>query len=428
MDASKLLERAMQASERGNHDYAVELFQQLLTVQPDHVKARTELRAVERRRVQENGGMNIGVKALAAIKGLVPAVKASVFSLTKGHERRMIECEKYLQNDPENRLMLSLLARSAERINYLDTAVLVYEDVKDKYPKDIGCIRRLARLYQKRGNIDDASECFQRILNAKPRDEEAERAVKDLAALKTMKEGRWTEAGSKGDFRKMLKDSNKSEELEQDQHIARTDEDLQARIEKVKADVEVDPRNTKILMQLADLYIRANSREQARSVLKQVKQIDPRNLVVDRRLSELDVADKQELVDGLKQKLAQSPNDEPLKQQLERGTAELREFQIKQLEAWSRPRRPISGSNTSWDTRSTRTTTSPAPSPSSSIRRATRSPGGTPTGCSAPASCARRCTTWPSISSTRPWRRRPACRAKARISSTTSACATRPRT
>lgn len=332
MDASKLLERAMQASERGNHDYAVELFQQLLTVQPDHVKARTELRAVERRRVQENGGMNIGVKALAAVKGLVPAVKASVFSLTKGHERRMIECEKYLQNDPENRLMLSLLARSAEMINYLDTAVLVYEDVKDKYPKDIGCIRRLARLYQKRGNIDDASECFQRILNAKPRDEEAERAVKDLAALKTMKEGRWTEAGSKGDFRKMLKDSNKSEELEQDQHIARTDEDLQARIEKVKADVEVDPRNTKILMQLADLYIRANSREQARSVLKQVKQIDPRNLVVDRRLSELDVADKQELVDGLKQKLAQSPNDEPLKQQLERGTAELREFQIKQLE------------------------------------------------------------------------------------------------
>jgi len=332
MDASKLLERAMQASERGNHDYAVELFQQLLTVQPDHVKARTELRAVERRRLQENGGMNIGVKAIAAIKGILPAIKAGAFSLTKAHERRMIECENYLQNDPENRTMLSMLARSAEESNYLDTAVLVYEDVKDKYPKDLGCIRRLARLYQKRGNIDDASECFQRLLSVKPTDEEAEKAVKDLAALKTMKEGRWTEAGDKGGFKKMLKDEKKADDLEQAQHIARTDEDLQARIEKVKADVEVDPRNTKILMQLADLYTRANSREQARNVLKQVKQIDPRNQIADRRLSELDIADKQEVVDGLKQKLTQNPDDDALKKQLGEETARLREFQIKQLE------------------------------------------------------------------------------------------------
>jgi tetratricopeptide (TPR) repeat protein len=333
MDASKLLERAMQASERGNYDYAIELFQQLLTVQPDHVKARTELRAVERRKVQENGGMNVPLRVVAAAKGFVPLVKAGVYTLTKAFERRMSECEKYLQNDPECRLVLSLLARSAEESNYVDTAVAVYEDVKDLYPNDLSCIRRLARLYQKRGNIDSASECFQRILNARPRDEESERAVKDLAALKTMKEGQWDTAGEKGGYRDRLKDAKKAEDLEQSQHIMRTDEDIQARIDKVKADVEVDPRNTKILLQLADLYTRAGSREHARSVYKQVKRIDPRNLVVDRKLADLDIVDKQETVDGLKEKRDQNPNDEALKRQLDKEMAELREFQLKQLQS-----------------------------------------------------------------------------------------------
>ena len=335
MDANKLLERATQASERGNYDYAVELFQQLLTVQPDNTDARRELRNVERRKVQENGGMNVGVKIAAGVKGVLPLAKVGIFSVLKSYERNMIECERYLKNDPDNHLMLATLAKCAEESNYLKTAVLVYEDLKAKYPDSLGPLRRLARLYQRLGEIDSASECFQKILTSKPTDEEAGKAVKDLAALKTMKEGKWDQAGKEGAYRQMLKDESKAVDLEQEQHVVRTDDDMALRIEKVKGDVEKDPRNVKILTQLGDLYARAGNREQARSVFKAIKGIDPRNLIADRKLADLDLADNQTVVDGIKEKLKTKPDDPALKQQLEAEENKLLQFRIAQLKSQS---------------------------------------------------------------------------------------------
>ena len=331
MDANKLFERAIQASERGTHDYAIELFQQLLTIQPDMVKARRELRSVERRRVQENGGMNAVVKVLGGIKGFLPFAKAMIYGVTQSHERRMIACEKYLQNDPENGMMLSSLAASAARSNYVDTAVLVYEDLKEINSENIKALRSLARLYQKKGDIDKASECFEKILQSKPTDEEAGKAVNDLAALKTMKDGRWNEAGEKGGYRKMLRDQEKSVELEQEQHISRSEEDYAARIARVKRDLEKTPRDVKILTQLADLYERSDDREEARATYMKIKDIDKGNLVADRKLSDLDIDEKKDAIRELETRVKENPDDEALKVELEKAITEQRSFQIEQL-------------------------------------------------------------------------------------------------
>ncbi|MBI2193273.1 MAG: tetratricopeptide repeat protein [Planctomycetes bacterium] len=334
MDANKMYERAAQAAERGNFDYAVELFNQLLTVQPDFVKARRDLRNTQRRQVQENGGMSLGVKVSAVLKGLVPLVKIGIYTFSKKkQEERMQECEKFLRHNPDCSLVLQALAQSAAEAKYFDTSILVYEDVKEKYPKNIHAIRNLARIYKERGDIDKAAECFRRVLEQRPIDIEAEKALKDLAALKTMKEGRWDQPVVEGGFVDKLKDKEKAEKLEQNQQIVRSEEQVITRISRVKGELEKDPRNTKLLLQLADLYSRADNLDQARSIYKQVKEIDPRSLVADRKLAELEIAERTRLIDDLRGKIEQSPGDAAAKTQLDVSTKELRIFQIQHLKA-----------------------------------------------------------------------------------------------
>ncbi|MDP6112102.1 MAG: tetratricopeptide repeat protein [Planctomycetota bacterium] len=324
MDANKLFDRAMQASERGNHDYAIELFQQLLIVQPENTQARKELRNVERRKMQEDGGRNSVVATLAYFKSLGAVVGSTIGN----SEKRMIACERFLKNDPDSRPMLAKLARSSEQSGYTKTAILVYEDVKSMYPDDVESIRRLARLYQDAGSIDQASDCFQLILNKKPQDEEAGKAVKDLAALKTMKEGNWEQAGKEGAYRQMLKDEGKSVELEQEQHIVRTEDEMARKIERVKADLEKDPKNVKILMQLADSYTRAGQLQNSRNTYLQVKDIDSRNKQVDRLLADLDIQEKKDNISKLAAQLEKDPNDQKLKVQLDHENKALQELEL----------------------------------------------------------------------------------------------------
>jgi tetratricopeptide (TPR) repeat protein len=331
MDANKLFDRAMQASERGNHDYAIELFQQLLIVQPENTQARKELRNVERRKLQENGGRNTVVSLMAHVKGFGSLLSLAIHAVMRDHEKRMIDCERFLKNDPDSRSMLAKLARSAERSSYVKTAILVYEDVKTMYPEDVESIRRLARLYQDSGAIDQASDCFQLILNKKPQDEESGRAVKDLAALKTMKEGNWEQAGKEGGYRQMLKDEGESVELEQDQHLIRGQAELLIKIDRVKADLEKDPKNVKILMQLADSYTRASQIQNARNTYLQVKDIDPRNQQIDRLLADLDIQENKDIVRKLELQLEKTPNDQQLKTQLDHEKKALKELELRLL-------------------------------------------------------------------------------------------------
>lgn len=321
----------MQASERGNHDYAIELFHQLLIVQPENTQARKELRNVERRKLQENGGQNTVVTLMAHVKGFGALLSLAIHAVTRDHEKRMIDCEKFLKNDPNSRPMLARLARSAERTSYVKTAILVYEDVKAMYPDDVESIRRLARLYQDSGSIDQASECFQLILNKKPQDEEAGRAVKDLAALKTMKDGNWEQAGKEGGYRQMLKDEGKSVELEQEQHIVRSEYEMARKIDRVKADLEKDPKNIKILMQLADSYTRASQLQNARNTYLQIKGIDPKNKQVDRLLADLDIQEKKNILHKLEVQLEKNPDDQQLKTQLNHETKSLQELELRLL-------------------------------------------------------------------------------------------------
>lgn len=306
MDATKLTEKAAVAAERGNYDYAIDLYLRLLELQPQHVEARKALRAVEIRRAQERGATK--TSASGWVRGLGHLVTALVDVVIRKHEKAMVACEGFLKNDPYNSVLLRLLAFAAQKAGYLDTAILVLEDVRTGSgtpTKGFGLrcrvkvLRRLGALYVEAARLPLAAERFEEVLRLLPGDREAERRIRDIAANRSMSEGGWDKVGKTGGYRDVLKDEDGAKRMEDSQRDIRTREDIMGAIERVKNDLVKDANNTRHLVQLGDLYKMLKDWAQARGQYDKAHKIDPLNFMVTERLGDLRLAEMDEEIEAL---------------------------------------------------------------------------------------------------------------------------------
>lgn len=297
MDVSKLTEKAALAAERGNYDYAIDLYLRLLELQPQHVEARKALRAVEIRRAQERGLTKSTPSGW--LRGIGSLVTAAIYLLIRKYEKAVAACEAYLKNDPYNTAVLQLLAAAAEKAEFPETAILVLEDVRAALGtavkgtgrrRRVKVLRKLGELYAQVGKLPLAAERFEEILKLVPGDREAERRIRDVAAQRSMVEGGWDKVGKVGGYREVLKDEEAAKRLEDSQRDIRTREDVLAAIERVKNDLVKDPNNTRLLVQLGDLYKMLKDWERARPQYEKALQIDPLNFMVSERLGDLTLA------------------------------------------------------------------------------------------------------------------------------------------
>ncbi|MBM4041198.1 MAG: tetratricopeptide repeat protein [Planctomycetes bacterium] len=306
MDTSKLTEKAAVAAERGQYDYAVDLYLRLLDLQPQHVEARKALRAVEIRRCQERGVTKSG--ASGWIRGIGHLLTAVIYLLIRKYEKSIIACESFLKNDPFNGVVLRLLARAAEKAGHIEVAILVLEDVRVgmgsalkgfALHSRVRVLRRLGELYAQAERLPLAAERFEEILKLAPGDREAEVRIRDIAAQRSMVEGGWDKAGKVGGYRDVLKDEAAAVRLEDTQRDIRTREDVMANIERVKNDLVKEPNNTRHLVQLGDLYKMLKDWATAREQYEKAQAIDPHNFMVSERLGDLRLAEMDQELEAL---------------------------------------------------------------------------------------------------------------------------------
>ena len=257
--ARDLFEKGFGAMERGNLDYAMDMFMTVLELEPRLLKVRKFLRAAQ---IKKRGKGNAFTHSLATVKGVGLMLNAKS-KLAKKPLEAVTAAEKLLRIDPLNMAFLNILGEAAVAAEMPEVAVQALELAREHSPRNAELVDRLGRIYLDVGETLKARECFELLVVLRPKDQKAIKALKDSAALDTMKSGGWSAAGS---YRDIMKDQKEATILEQQARV-KTGGSVESLIEDTLAKINAEPENINYQRTLGDLYARANRFDEALEVL-----------------------------------------------------------------------------------------------------------------------------------------------------------------
>lgn len=306
VDTSKLKEKAEQAVTRHNFPYAMELYQQIVSLDPDDVDSRKALRALSLRHQQETGASGFSV----LLKNLVPYIKLKFPS--KDPDKVMQEAERYLAQDPNNYKVTVRLGQAARQAGYLATARWVFEDALRIKPNDVAALRQLQDVCRQTGDIRRALEINQQILKVAPNDVLAARAVKDLQAdsmSRKLTDAGVLEAQRGKAARQIVRDETEFDLKRQRISELRTDEEVQRVIEYTRQDIEKRPDDPQLHVKLGDLYLRLEDWDNARNAYAKARQLSPTQYTIIMREQDLELRLRRAELRKLQDAYRRNPQD-----------------------------------------------------------------------------------------------------------------------
>ncbi|HOX04867.1 MAG TPA: tetratricopeptide repeat protein [Planctomycetota bacterium] len=330
-DTSKLIEKAREAVQRRNYAYALDLYQQALVLDPDKVDPRRELRATASRYVKENGIS----PSSAWIKGLGSVFKILLMgSSPKNAEKLMIECEKFLVNDPGNLWVSTKLGLAALQLGYYNAAVAVFEDVRQSHPGNVPNLYHLGAAYEAKEDSKAAIAVYEAVVKLAPHEHLAPQKIKDLSAIVTT--GVFTKGAMQG-AKSIVKDDKAHEKFEVEAHEIRSLEQRSKALafqQEALAKAGTDPRHQATYqMKIGDLWLLVDPDfAQAEAAYRKAKELQPTDKTYDFRLDDVEIKRMDKALKELEARQAAAPSDAGLKAEAQKLKAKRNEFRMKSYE------------------------------------------------------------------------------------------------
>lgn len=320
MDLSKHLDKAEDAVRRRNFDFGIDLYRQLLSVDPANFQARLGLHRAYFRRQEAKPTPSWSAK----LQGGPSLAIAKTFHAAKNYAKEAEAFEGYLALDPSNLAVTLDQGAAFERANLPDAALACYEALAEAVPTAGEAWKRAGALHARRRDVKRALECYTRALEIDPNDQESVKARKDLAAEGALQSS-GLEAGVHS--RDLIKDKGKAAELERGQRLLHTAEEIDAEIDRLMGELAASPSSVSILTQLSQLQERKNDPEAALDLVERALEAAPgdfdlksrrgalKSRVLERRIEALrakapqDAAAAEALAAAEKEKLAFEVDD-----------------------------------------------------------------------------------------------------------------------
>lgn len=180
-------EKGIAAIKRENYDYAVELFSAALALKQDFAEARYFLWfAIWEKQKKLPDPLKIKT-ALAKIIASFPTLKGLFLKKSGRAWEAIYQLEKAMKIDPSNTNTLNAIAECLLSEGQTLNAIKILEAIPLIDNKNYKTLEKLGQLYKSIENYDKARAYYQATLRVNPNDAEADRAIKDLDALKTLK-------------------------------------------------------------------------------------------------------------------------------------------------------------------------------------------------------------------------------------------------
>lgn len=247
----ELYEKGVQAVQRQNLDYAIELFTQALLKEPAFYECREALRGAQLKKAGAAGGF---FKKVLGTASSSPMVAKAQLSLRNSPIEALHTAEQILNSDPRNESAHKVLAEAALAVDLPRTAVLSLDFVYKNDPRDRTIALRLAEALAAAGQIPRAESILVELQRSAPNDAGVTDALKNLSARRTMDEGGYENiADGKGSYRDILKDKQEAVALEQANRQVKTDVTAELIAEYEKR-LRTESSNLTLLRQVAELY------------------------------------------------------------------------------------------------------------------------------------------------------------------------------
>lgn len=275
-DSRMLFQRASEAAQRENLDYAITLFCQLLEKEPEFFDCRKALRQAQ---VKKAGAGGTGFfKKMLSGAGSSPLVAKAQMALRSHPASAMATAEQILNGDPNSGPAHRIIVEGAQALELPRTAVLSYEVLAKNSPKDKKLIIEYAQAVSAIGEGTRAENLLLTLMRDFPGDNDLNQALKNLSARKTLDEGGYgaLESGE-GSYRDILKDKAEAVALEQENRVQKTEDVAANLIAEYESRLPREPANMKLVRSLAELHTQKGQFEQALAYYDQIKRSEMGN-------------------------------------------------------------------------------------------------------------------------------------------------------
>ncbi len=267
----KCFEQANKSTTQGQFEYAEQMFDMCVKGDPANALYIKAYLACLGKKYGDNkkgaGMMSAGAKMAAQAN-----LKKS--SLSKDHKAVLEKGWEALKLNPWDIATLTTMADSAGALNLNEAQLTYLKQALDVNSKDAEINRKCGRALADQGAFDQAIACWNRVIVAKPGDEEASRALGDLAIEKTISKGKYDEAESGQDVR-----ADKLEQITGDDNKYTPEQKLQKHLAKNPGDISK-------YFELADLYTRDERHTDAEQTLTKALEASGGDVVVRERLED----------------------------------------------------------------------------------------------------------------------------------------------
>lgn len=280
-----LFNKGFTAFERGNLDFAIELLLKCVELAPGYLQARKYLRMAEIAtfRKARKGAL---AHTFSTFRGGPGMLKVKALQQRGRNDQALMAAEHLLTIDPLNARFVRLFAEVAEAAGQIEAAIQTMELAQEYHQANMDFVQQLGELYRQTGNHAASRDCFERLVEARPRDPKATKLLKDAMALGTIGDGRWKEVGEKGSVNlALLKNKEEALNLEREGKAVKSATDAEALIKDAEAKIAADPSNINYYRGLARLYSQQNQFEEALATLEKAKELTPNDPDLDRSIA-----------------------------------------------------------------------------------------------------------------------------------------------
>lgn len=268
-DARVLYNKAQEAAQRENTDYAIALYNQVLEKEPGFFECRKALRMEQFKKAGAGKGF---FKKMLSGAGSSPLVAKAQIALHTNPANALAIGEQILNSDPYSSAGHKIIVEGAKALELPRTAVLSYETLIKNSPRDKALAIDYALACADTGNAAPGERVLEELLREYPNDGELNQALKDLSARKTLGEGGYGALeGGKGSYRDILKNKDEAVLLEQEKRTVKNEDATERLINEYESRIQTEPNNLKIVRSLADLYTQKKQFDKAFALYDRVK-------------------------------------------------------------------------------------------------------------------------------------------------------------